>query len=77
MRKLSCSITEYVGFLDPCDVDSIDEEKEDLKLQRAIEEMRRLDEILSANICKEKEAKRQRKQLQEKLWQELLVDTVL
>ncbi|AWP16627.1 putative fibrous sheath-interacting protein 1 [Scophthalmus maximus] len=49
-----------------------DEEKEDSELQRAIEEMRRLDEILSVQICKEKEVKRQRKELQTKLWQELL-----
>ncbi|XP_070776919.1 fibrous sheath-interacting protein 1 [Enoplosus armatus] len=51
------------------------EEKEESKLQRAIEEMRRLDEILSAKIYKEKEVKRQRKELKAKLWQELLVDT--
>ncbi|XP_044021833.1 fibrous sheath-interacting protein 1 isoform X5 [Siniperca chuatsi] len=55
-----------------CQVDVTDEEREDSKLQRAIEEMRRLDEILSAKICKEKEVKRQRKELQAKLWQELL-----
>nr|XP_046268075.1 fibrous sheath-interacting protein 1 [Scatophagus argus] len=55
-----------------CQFDVTDEEKEDFKLQRAIEEMRRLDEILSEKICKEKETKRQRKELQAKLWQELL-----
>uniref|UniRef100_A0A8C9Z9K3 Fibrous sheath-interacting protein 1 n=2 Tax=Sander lucioperca TaxID=283035 RepID=A0A8C9Z9K3_SANLU len=33
--------------------------------------MRRLDEILSAKICIEKEVKRQRKELKAKLWQEL------
>ncbi|XP_045917745.1 fibrous sheath-interacting protein 1 isoform X3 [Micropterus dolomieu] len=57
-----------------CQVEVADEEKEYLKLQKAIEEMRRLDEILSAKICKENEVKRQRKELQAKLWQEFLVD---
>ncbi|XP_074516394.1 fibrous sheath-interacting protein 1 isoform X7 [Sebastes fasciatus] len=55
-----------------CHIEVTDEEKEDAELQRAIEEMRRLDEILSAKIRKEKEVKRQRKELQAKLWQELL-----
>ncbi|XP_027130468.1 fibrous sheath-interacting protein 1 isoform X1 [Larimichthys crocea] len=55
-----------------CQVDVSDEEKDDSKLLRAIEEMRRLDEILSAKMCKEKEVKRQRKELQAKLWQEFL-----
>ncbi|XP_050934169.1 fibrous sheath-interacting protein 1 isoform X2 [Lates calcarifer] len=55
-----------------CHVDVKDEEEEDSELQRAMEEMRRLDEILSEKICKEKEVKRQRKELQTKLWQELL-----
>nr|XP_020485810.1 fibrous sheath-interacting protein 1 isoform X2 [Labrus bergylta] len=49
-----------------------DEEKEDYKLQRAIEEMRLLDEMLSEKICREKEVRRQRKDLQARLWQELL-----
>ncbi|XP_039993798.1 fibrous sheath-interacting protein 1 isoform X2 [Xiphias gladius] len=53
-------------------VDVTDEGKEDSELQTAIEEMRRLDEILSVKICKAKELKRQRKELQTKLWQELL-----
>ncbi|XP_026159382.1 fibrous sheath-interacting protein 1 isoform X2 [Mastacembelus armatus] len=51
-------------------VDVTDEEKEDSKLQRAIQEMRRLDEILSAEIYKEKEIKRQRRELQANLWKE-------
>lgn len=63
-------------LLGQCHIEVTDEEKEDAELQRAIEEMRRLDEILSAKIRKEKEVKRQRKELQAKLWQELLVDTV-
>ncbi|XP_031134308.1 fibrous sheath-interacting protein 1 isoform X4 [Sander lucioperca] len=54
-----------------CHIEVTDDEKEDSKLQRAIEEMRRLDEILSAKICIEKEVKRQRKELKAKLWQEL------
>lgn len=53
----------------------LDEPGEDVELQRAIEEMNRLDEILSEMVRKEKEAKRQRKALQMKLWQELLVDS--
>ncbi|XP_070835356.1 fibrous sheath-interacting protein 1 [Chaetodon trifascialis] len=57
-----------------CQTDVTDEEREDFKLQRAIEEMRRLDEILSEKICSVKEIKRQRKELQAKLWQELLQD---
>lgn len=57
-------------------VEVTDEEEEDSKLQRAFEEMRRLDEILSEKMYKEKEVKRQRKELQTKLWQELLVNTV-
>ncbi|XP_041669165.1 fibrous sheath-interacting protein 1 [Cheilinus undulatus] len=48
-----------------------DEEREDSRLQRAIEEMRRLDEILSEKICRETEVRRQRKELQARLWQEL------
>lgn len=57
------------------DVPVLDEPGEDVELQRAIEEMNRLDEILSEMVRKEKEAKRQRKALQMKLWQELLVDS--
>ncbi|XP_022067582.2 fibrous sheath-interacting protein 1 isoform X2 [Acanthochromis polyacanthus] len=57
---------------DKCHTVTTEEEDENSKLQRAIEEMRRLDEILSAKICREKEIQRQRKELQAKLWQELL-----
>nr|XP_040054881.1 fibrous sheath-interacting protein 1 isoform X1 [Gasterosteus aculeatus aculeatus] len=49
-----------------------DERNEDSRLRRAMDEMRRLDEILSAKICTEKQVKRQRKELQAKLWQEFL-----
>lgn len=59
-----------------CHVEVTDEEKEDSKLQKAIDEMRRLDEILSAKISKEKETKQQRKEIQAKLWQDFLVATV-
>lgn len=38
--------------------------------------MRRLDEMLSTMISKEKEIKRQRKEIQAKLWQDFLVDTI-
>nr|XP_019940786.1 PREDICTED: fibrous sheath-interacting protein 1 [Paralichthys olivaceus] len=55
-----------------CHSDVTDAGMEDSELQRAIEEMRRLDEILSAKICREVEVKRQRKELQAKLWQDLL-----
>ncbi|XP_026212383.1 fibrous sheath-interacting protein 1 isoform X2 [Anabas testudineus] len=55
-----------------CHIDVTDEEGEDSKLQKAIEEMRRLDEILSAKISREKETKRQRKEIQAKLWQDFL-----
>lgn len=37
--------------------------------------MRRLDEILSAKISREKETKRQRKEIQAKLWQDFLVES--
>ncbi|XP_061157719.1 fibrous sheath-interacting protein 1 isoform X2 [Syngnathus typhle] len=53
------------------DINATDEEKQDPKLQKAIEEMKRLDELLSVCMCREKEAKRQRRQCQAKLWQEL------
>ncbi|KAJ0062713.1 hypothetical protein NL108_004339, partial [Boleophthalmus pectinirostris] len=49
--------------------------EEDLKLQKAIEEMRRLDEILSFKTVQGQEAKRQRKEIRDKLWQELLQNT--
>lgn len=57
--------------------EAAEDENEDLELQRAFEEMRRLDEILSAEIFKEKEIRRQRKELQAELWQGLQVDTLL
>ncbi|TNN87269.1 Fibrous sheath-interacting protein 1 [Liparis tanakae] len=38
-----------------CPIEVTDEENDDSKLQGAIEDMRRLDEILSAKICTEKE----------------------
>lgn len=59
-----------------CQVDVTDEEMEDFELQRAMEEVRRLDEILSEKICKGEETRRQRKELNAKLWQDFLVDTV-
>ncbi|XP_036927731.1 fibrous sheath-interacting protein 1 isoform X3 [Acanthopagrus latus] len=49
-----------------------DDEMGDVQLQEAIKEMRRLDQILSDMICKEKEVRRQRREVQAKLWQELL-----
>lgn len=54
-----------------------DDVRDDVQLQEAIQEMRRLDQILSDMICKEKEVRRQRREVQAKLWQELLVDTLL
>lgn len=49
-------------------------EEEDLDLQRAIEEMKHLDEILSKMSCRENEIKRQRKEFQVRLWQDFLVE---
>ncbi|XP_067334882.1 fibrous sheath-interacting protein 1 isoform X2 [Channa argus] len=49
-----------------------DREKEDSKLRGAYEEMRRLDKMLSAKISKEKQVKRQRRELHAKLWQDLM-----
>uniref|UniRef100_A0A3P9IVS8 Fibrous sheath-interacting protein 1 n=1 Tax=Oryzias latipes TaxID=8090 RepID=A0A3P9IVS8_ORYLA len=48
------------------------DDTEDCCLQRALEEMRRLDEILTLESCKEKEIRHERKVLQAKLWQDLL-----
>ncbi|XP_026855998.2 fibrous sheath-interacting protein 1 isoform X2 [Electrophorus electricus] len=53
------------------DQDSSDEENEDLDLQKAIEEMKRLDTILAVRISQEKEMTKQRRELHQKLWQEL------
>ncbi|XP_028293870.1 fibrous sheath-interacting protein 1 isoform X2 [Gouania willdenowi] len=53
-------------------IKSKEENNEDVKLQRAIEEMRRLDEVLFAQTCKEKEIQCQRKELRAKLWHGLL-----
>lgn len=44
------------------------------ELRRAFEEMTRLDGILYRVTCKERETKRQRRQLQAKLWDDLVVD---
>lgn len=52
------------------------DDTEDCCLQRALEEMRRLDEILTLESCKEKEIRLERKVLQAKLWQDLLVETI-
>lgn len=51
-------------------------EEEDLELQRAVEEMKQLDEILLKMICREKEIKRQRKEFQAQLWQAFLVQRI-
>ncbi|KAM8913663.1 fibrous sheath-interacting protein 1 isoform 2-T3 [Spinachia spinachia] len=52
--------------------DEDEDEDEDSRLRGAVEEMGRLDEVLSARTCTEQQAKRQRKELQAKLWQEFL-----
>lgn len=49
---------------------------EDCCLQKAVEEMKRLDEMLSLETWKEKEIRLERKVLQAKLWQDLLVETI-
>ncbi|KAM6912274.1 LOW QUALITY PROTEIN: fibrous sheath-interacting protein 1 [Xenentodon cancila] len=49
-----------------------EDESENSELQKAFEEMRKLDERLSVEVCKEKEIRRQRKELQAKLWQDFL-----
>lgn len=51
-------------------------EEEDLDLQRAIEEMKHLDEILLRMICRENEMKRQRTEFQVRLWQDFLVERI-
>ncbi|XP_055017500.1 fibrous sheath-interacting protein 1 isoform X2 [Boleophthalmus pectinirostris] len=63
------------GDNDLCATTKHEDEEEDLKLQKAIEEMRRLDEILSFKTVQGQEAKRQRKEIRDKLWQELLQNT--
>ncbi|XP_035761806.1 fibrous sheath-interacting protein 1 isoform X3 [Neolamprologus brichardi] len=55
---------------DQSHVDASEGQNEHFKLQRAIEGIKRLDEILSAKIFKLKEVRRQRKEFQAKLWQE-------
>lgn len=62
---------------DQSHADASEGQNEHFKLQRAIEEIKRLDEILSAKIFKLKEVRRQRKEFQAKLWQEFKVDTPL
>uniref|UniRef100_A0A8C6U4D0 Fibrous sheath-interacting protein 1 n=1 Tax=Neogobius melanostomus TaxID=47308 RepID=A0A8C6U4D0_9GOBI len=52
------------------------EEEDDLKLQKAIEEMRRLDKILSVKALQEQEARQKRKELSDGLWRELLVSLI-
>ncbi|KAK7904961.1 hypothetical protein WMY93_017568 [Mugilogobius chulae] len=51
------------------------ENEENVKIQKAIEEMRRLDEVLSLKTVQEQEAKRRREKLRNELWQELLQNT--
>ncbi|XP_029973328.1 fibrous sheath-interacting protein 1 [Salarias fasciatus] len=53
------------------DEDSTAENDEEHKLQAAMEEMKRLDEILSEKISQERETRLQSKKLRAKLWQEL------
>ncbi|KAM9354870.1 fibrous sheath-interacting protein 1 [Pholidichthys leucotaenia] len=53
------------------DKDDAEKESQDPKLQKAIEKMKRLDEMLSAEILKHREIQCQRKELQARLWQEL------
>ncbi|XP_063356143.1 fibrous sheath-interacting protein 1 isoform X1 [Pelmatolapia mariae] len=55
---------------DQSNADASEGQNEHFELQRAIEEIKRLDEILSAKIFKLKEVRRQRKEFQAKLWQE-------
>ncbi|XP_017268995.1 fibrous sheath-interacting protein 1 [Kryptolebias marmoratus] len=82
-QKQSCSqestnnltTAKEVLSSDQSHTEAAEDENEDLELQRAYEEMKRLDEILSAEIFKEKEIRRQRKELQAKLWQELLKES--
>ncbi|XP_029982514.1 fibrous sheath-interacting protein 1 [Sphaeramia orbicularis] len=73
MKKSSTTNPDNThSFVDTTNDEDDDDDDDDLKLQKAIEEMIRLDEILSATICKQQEAKRQRMELREKLWQELM-----
>ncbi|XP_055087261.1 fibrous sheath-interacting protein 1 [Periophthalmus magnuspinnatus] len=60
------------GGADVCATNKHDDDEEDLKLQKAIEEMRRLDDILSLKTVQGQESKRQRREIRDKLWQELL-----
>lgn len=70
-------ITEEMLLSDQSVAEITEDRNEDLKLQRAFEEMRRLDEILSAEIIKEREIRHQTKQLKTKQWQELQVYMIL
>lgn len=61
------------ALTEDCQCDISEGDKEKFKLCRAFEEMTRLDEILYRVTCKEKETKRQRRELQARLWEDLQV----
>ncbi|XP_013867648.1 fibrous sheath-interacting protein 1 isoform X2 [Austrofundulus limnaeus] len=77
IQAQSCSSEPSNKLLttDQSHTEAAEDDDKDSELQRAFEEMRRLDEILSAENSKEKEIRRQRKELRAKLWQELLKET--
>lgn len=60
-------------FAEDYQYDKLRGDKEKFELCRAFEEMTRLDGILYRVTCKEKETKRQRRELQAKLWEDLMV----
>nr|XP_057947037.1 fibrous sheath-interacting protein 1 isoform X2 [Doryrhamphus excisus]XP_057947038.1 fibrous sheath-interacting protein 1 isoform X2 [Doryrhamphus excisus]XP_057947039.1 fibrous sheath-interacting protein 1 isoform X2 [Doryrhamphus excisus] len=70
-RPESAGSSSNINIEGQFDINATDEEKQDPELQKAIEEMRRLDEVLSTCMCRLKKTKSQRKALQAQLWQEL------
>lgn len=70
MQKI---LTLYVHPQGQLQFEITNEDKKRFELHRAIEEMKRLDEILYKATYKERETKRQRKELQAKLWEDLMV----
>ncbi|XP_041121130.1 fibrous sheath-interacting protein 1 isoform X2 [Polyodon spathula] len=51
--------------------DGSDEENKDPRLQEAIQKMKKLDKVLASKVSKEREIKKQGKELRIKLWEEL------
>lgn len=56
--------------------DGSDEENKDPRLQEAIQKMKKLDKILASKVSREREIKKQGKELRIQLWEELQVKVI-